>query len=69
MFYEQVKFVDTMDENNQLDSPIGGIGIFEDGKLVGIICGECGGFLEADDILWYEVMEWIGISDAIIGEG
>lgn len=68
MYYKQVKFVDTMDENDQLDPPIGGIGVFEDDKLIGVICGECGGYLEADDILWYEPMEWIDISDAIIGE-
>ena len=68
MYYKQVKFVDTMDENDQLDSPLGGIGVFENNKLIGVICGECGGFLEADDILWYETMEWIDISDAIIGE-
>jgi len=69
MYYKQVKFVDTMDENDQLDTPLGGIGVFEDDKLVGIICGECGSFIEADDVSWYEIMEWIDISDAIIGEG
>lgn len=68
MHCKQVKFVDTMDENGQLDSPLGGIGIFENDKLVSVICGECGGILGADDILWYEPMEWIDISDAIIGE-
>lgn len=66
--YKQVKFVDTMDENNQLETPLGGIGIFEDEELIGIICGECGGVLEADDILWYETLEWTDISYAIMGE-
>ena len=62
--YKQVKFLDTFE-----DRILGGIGVFEDDKLVGIICGECGGFIEANDVLLYKTMEWIDISDAIIGEG
>lgn len=59
--YKQVKFLSAFD-----DRILGGIGIFEDNRLIGIISGECGSFL-TDDVLWYEVMEWIDISDAIIG--
>ena len=59
--YKQVKFLSAFD-----DRILGGIGIFEDNRLVGIISGECGGFFEANDVLWYEIMEWIDISDAII---
>jgi len=62
--YKQVKFTDKFDSA----PPIGGIGVFENDKLIGVICGECGGFIEADDVTWYEVMPWIDISDAIIGE-
>lgn len=59
--YKQVKFLSAFD-----DRMLGGIGIFEDNKLIGVICGECGGFFEADDVLWYEIMEWADISDTII---
>ena len=61
--YKQVKFLHAFD-----DRILGGIGVFEDNKLIGVICGECGGFIEADDILWHEAMPWIDISDAIIGD-
>ncbi len=61
--YKQVKFFD------KFDSPIlGGIGVFEGDNLVGVICGECGGYIEANDIQEYEIMPWIDISDAIIGD-
>ena len=66
--YKQVKFIDKFEDSPTPAHPIGGIGIFEDDKLVGVICGECGGFIEANDISWYETMTWIDISDAIIGE-
>ena len=66
--YRQVKFTDKFEDSPIPTHPIGGIGIFEDDKLIGVICGECGGYIEADDIQQYEVMEWIDISDAIIGE-
>lgn len=56
--YKQVKFLNAYD-----DRILCGIGIFEDNKLIGVICDECGcgGFFGADDVLWYEVMEWIDI--------
>jgi len=66
--YKQVKFTDKFEDFTST-YPLGGIGVFEDDKLVGIICGECGSFIEADDVTWYEAMPWIDISDAIIGDG
>lgn len=47
--YKQVKFLNAYD-----DRILCGIGIFEDNKLIGVICDE-GGFFGADDVLWYEV--------------
>ena len=41
--YKQVKFIDRFEDSPTPTHPIGGIGIFEDDKLVGVICGECGG--------------------------
>lgn len=64
--YKQVKFTDKFEDSSVSTRPIGGIGVFEDDKLIGIICGECGSFIEADDISWYEVMTWTDISDAIV---
>lgn len=66
--YKQVKFIDKFEASPTPTHPIGGIGVFEDDKLIGIICGECGGYIEADDVSWYEAMPWIDISDAIMGD-
>ena len=67
MTYRQVKFRDRL----ELDEPsnwTGGIAIFEDTKLIGIICGCCGGFIEPEDIAEYEILPWINIEEEIRGE-
>ena len=35
--YKQVKFIDDFEDSHVPTHPIGGIGIFEDDKLIGII--------------------------------
>lgn len=68
MTYRQVKFHDNFEK---ISDWCGGIAIFEDEentKLVGIICGCCGGFLEPEDIVEYEILPWITIEEEIRGE-
>lgn len=73
MIYKLCRFRDTLEE----DTPIlGGIAIYEDYcqgtvapyyELVGVICGECGSFIEAEDVEIIEVIEnWWSISEAIL---
>lgn len=52
---------------------LGGIGIYEevdnqnDERLINVICGDCGGMLEPEDVEILEKYPWIDICDAIIG--
>lgn len=41
-------------------------GIMVDGNY--IICGCCGGVFEMDDVAEWEKLEWVAISDEILGE-
>lgn len=72
MIAKQVIFKDTFEENSL---PTGGIALYEDygqGKdypaleLIGIICGECGAFIEADDCEIITVCDtWWTLADVI----
>lgn len=73
MIYKQCKFRDTALEDDGENGYLGGIAVLEDyGKaqvLQGVICGCCGGFVEADDIAeikYYD--DWIDIEDCIRGD-
>jgi len=64
-FYEvptQVKFLESADV---VDEPrwLGGIA-FEDK----VICGECGGVVELDDIADIVELPWVSISEEILGD-
>ena len=64
-FYEvptQVKFLESEDV---VDEPrwLGGIA-FEDT----VICGECGGVVELDDIADIVELPWVSISEEILGD-
>ena len=65
MIYRQVKFRDNFEGNPDW---CGGIAVFEDTKLIGIICGCCGGFIEPEDIVEYEILPWVTIEEEIRGE-
>ena len=61
-FYEvptQVKFLEIADEPRWF----GGIA-FEDK----VICGECGGVVELDDIVDIIELPWVSISEEILGD-
>ena len=78
MFFKQVIFKDLLDEENA--SPTGGIAIYKgvlgwDGdkktyctvlELEGVICGECGCWIEAEDIEILSTLDnWWSIDEAI----
>lgn len=78
MIYKQCKFKDFAAIDNN-DDWIGGIAILktitigEEGvtqeKLDGVICGCCGSFIEADEIVVIKYFEdWVDISEKIIEE-
>ena len=69
---KQVKFrcpnVDTVERKQDA---IGGIAVYEnelDKTPQYVICGCCGGLFVPEDIEIVRVLEWIPISEAIIGE-
>ena len=67
--YEQVKFRDYFESDETPSKWTGGIGIFTNGyKLVGIICGCCGGFIDPEDIAEYEILPWVNIQEEIRGD-
>lgn len=65
MIYKQVKFTDNEIEH----SYIGGIAAYNGDKLQFVICGECGGIFEPEDI---EILEeydtWVDLTEAIVGD-
>ena len=67
MIYKQVKFRDSL-ELNDISLWTGGIAVFEDTKLLGIICGCCGGFIERENIWDYEILPWVNIEEEIRGD-
>ena len=69
---KQVKFrcpnVDTVERKQDA---LGGIAVYEselDKTPQYVICGCCGGLFVPEDIEIVRVLEWIPISEAIIGE-
>ena len=63
MTYKQVIFKELLTGD---ELTIGGIAIYEDDKLQGVICGECGTYLEAEDCTIVEVLNtWWSIDEAI----
>lgn len=73
---KQVIFRETFDAEDYNCSPLlGGIAIYEDFgqgadcpflELQGIICGECGGWFEADDVKIISTLdEWKNLDEAI----
>lgn len=72
MVYKQCLFIDKL---GNPEETLGGIGIFDDYlqgddapylELQGIICGECGEWLEAEDVEIVSVLEnWWSIENAI----
>lgn len=72
MIFKQVKFrcpdVDTVERKSDA---LGGIAVYEgdlDKDPQYIICGCCGCLFEPEDFELVQVMEWIPISEAILGE-
>ena len=77
MIYKQCVFVDKYDESETNDSfsvPYGGIAVYEDyqqgdlalAELQGVICGECGGWLDADACKILKVSDtWKSLDEAI----
>jgi hypothetical protein len=64
MIYKQIAFVDDPEIGET-----GGIGVFDDSEFLGVICGCCGGFIEAEDVLSYRIYsDWMNISEEIMGE-
>ena len=64
MTFKQVQF-----KANDTESLTGGIAIYEDDKLQGIICGCCGGFIEPEDIEKIEPFKaWMDIEADIRGD-
>ena len=47
---------------------VGGIAIYENAELQGVICGCCGGFFEPHEITILRQKPWVNIADEIIGE-
>ena len=70
MIVEQVKFRSNIDEDivECKEEAIGGIAIYENKKLQYVICGCCGGIFEPDECEIVEVLEWLPISDEIMGD-
>ena len=73
MIYKQCKFRDYALEDDGGVGYLGGIAVIDgnDGKevLQGVICGCCGGFVEADDIVEIKYFDdWIDLCDTIIGD-
>ena len=74
MVAKQVKFrcpdADTIESRKDV---LGGIAVYEgelelDKTPQYIICGCCGGTFEPEDVEIIRVLEWISISDEILGE-
>lgn len=68
MYFKQIQFrVDNADtiESKRLN---GGIGAYDRDELQYVICGCCGGMFNKEEITSIRVLEWIPISDEIIGE-
>jgi len=72
MIFKQVKFrcpdVDTVERKKDA---LGGIAVYEgelDKTPQYIICGCCGGLFAPEDFELLRVMEWLPISEEILGE-
>jgi len=64
-FYKQVKFVD----RETGDTYLGGIAAYDGDKLLFVICGECGGVLEPEDVeILKEYDDWMDLTEAILGD-
>lgn len=64
-FYKQVKFTDHKIENTYQ----GGIAAYDGDKLKFVICGECGGVFEPEDIeILKEYDTWVDLTEAIVGD-
>lgn len=60
----QVKFVDPFETEQTGEKRwLGGIAYGAE-----VICGECGSIIELDEIEDLEVLEWVSISDEILGD-
>lgn len=47
----------------------GGIAFYDDyNHLQGVICGCCGGIFEANEVTIIRTLDWLSISEEIIGE-
>lgn len=69
MEFKQVKFhcpdADTIEGRKD---ELGGIAAYENDKLQYVICGCCGGIFEPDDVEILRKLEWLPISEEILGE-
>ena len=64
-FCKQVKFTD----REIGDAYLGGIAAYDGNKLQFVICGECGGMLEPEDVeILKEYEDWMDLTEAIIGD-
>ena len=71
MIVEQVKFRSNIDDDivESKEEVVGGIAVYENNKkLQYVICGCCGGIFEPNECEIVEVLQWLPISDEIIGE-
>ena len=63
--YKQIAFKVRYEEADV----IGGIGYFENDKLVKVICGCCGGTFEPDEVTLISTYDnWIDLADTILGD-
>ena len=63
--YKQVKFMDHEQPNNDF----GGIAAYDEDKLLFVICGECGGVFEPEDVTIIKKYDnWVDLSETIVGD-
>lgn len=64
MYFEQVKFRTV---NNSRDVELGGIAVYKYERLLGVICGCCGSWHRAKDVIIIESYEdWLDLGTAIV---
>lgn len=65
-FYKQVKFSEELTGEKDI---FGGIAAYDGDKLKFVICGECGGVFEPEDIeILKEYDTWVDLTEAIVGD-
>jgi len=64
----QVKFESTEPMNTE--GIVGGIALYEGDKLLGVICGNCGGFVAPHEATIHKMYNayWVPLTEEIIGD-